>query len=182
MRIGSYVVGKEDICVVGCDGIKIKLMVGVLVSFMKIMEILFVHGGFIPPSSFKEVKLMFQEDFVSNIMIIAVFWLPLSGSSMDDYLVDWIVQRSLKISKCSLEGLKWYSISPKLMDFIVLYVEVQGLLKVGFLEVEILDIGADEAKKCLWFHLSLESSFEILSQKIVNNSFPSEKRVRNMAT
>ncbi|KAI0513451.1 hypothetical protein KFK09_009472 [Dendrobium nobile] len=177
MRIGSHVVGKEVICVVGCGGIMNKLVVGVLVSFMKIMDILFVHGGFIRSSSFKEVKFMFQEDLVSNTGVIAVFWLPLSGSSKDDCLVDWIVQRSLGLSKCSVDGLKWDSISPKLMNFIVLYFEVQGLLIVGFLEVEISDTGADKAKKCLWFYMASESASEFLCQKYVNRSFPSEEEV-----
>ncbi|KAI0492116.1 hypothetical protein KFK09_026381 [Dendrobium nobile] len=174
MRIGSYVVGKEDISIVGCDGIMIKHVVGVLVSFMKIMEILFVHGGFIPPPSFKEVKVMFQENSVLNTGIIAVLWLPLSGSSKDDCLVVWIFQGSLGLSECSVDGLKWDSISPKQMDFIVLYFEVQGLLIVGFLEVEISDIGVEKAKRCLWFYTASDSAFEFLCQKNVNRAFPSE--------
>ncbi|PKU83885.1 hypothetical protein MA16_Dca024365 [Dendrobium catenatum] len=161
MRIDSYVVGKEDISIVGCDGIMIKHVVGVLVSFLKIIEILFVHGGFIPPY-FKEVKVMFQEDSVLNTRIIAILWLPLSGSSKDDCLVFWIFQGSLGLSECSVDGLKWDSISLKLMDFIILYFEVQGLLFVSFLEVEISDIGADKAKRSSWFYTASDYAFKFL--------------------
>ncbi|KAL0904468.1 hypothetical protein M5K25_026586 [Dendrobium thyrsiflorum] len=107
---------------------------------------------------------------------IMIFLLSFSGSSKEDYFVDLIGQQILGIPKCS-DGLKWDSIPLKLMDFIGLFFEVQGLLRVGFKEAEILEKGAIEAKKCLCFLLASVLAFEFIRQKNVKQSVPCGEEV-----